>query len=160
MLVNNELVGNVFGTCGTHANGCPVLWVTQLCVQRDYRNRGIAKQLLECLTQDGTFKFVGILSSHPFAIMAILSVSGRDGGAFSETTKNDAEAVMKSSPVGYVRDAKIGGSGKCADTRFWVDHQEPLHALETLKDKGVVWPFGELPEGHEFLVLVERKDDS
>jgi hypothetical protein len=77
-----------------------------------------------------------------------------------------ATGVMGASPVEYVRTAKLCGSLfddnildgtiSCADTDFFVDHTEPLEALVAVHAKGVSWPFGKLPEGHEFLVFVER----
>lgn len=82
-------------------------------------------------------------------------------------TKDHASAIMASSPVDYVRKARLHGSLfeennadgaiSSADTDFWVDHQEPLAALKSVRDKGVVWPFGELPDGHEYLILVKGK---
>jgi hypothetical protein len=79
--------------------------------------------------------------------------------------KEHAAGIMAASPVQYVKDAKLKGSifglddGAvcCADTQFWVDHTEPLAALATVKTK-VDWPFGELPEGCEFLVLVKSAE--
>jgi hypothetical protein len=81
---------------------------------------------------------------------------------------------MASCPIEYVRNSTLRGTlfsdmdniedidGKavvsCADTGFWVDHQESEEALKALKAKGVKWPLGELPEGCEFLVLVEVRN--
>ena len=75
---------------------------------------------------------------------------------------------MASCPVEYVRKSEVRGTlfgdeddgeGEtvlsCADTGFWVDHKELETALTVLKANGVKWPLGELPEGCEFLVLVE-----
>lgn len=144
--------------------GRPMVWITQLCVSSEYRNQGIAKKLLEALRQKE--RAFGILSSHPFAILAVLRVFG--GGPEDvdlEMTKRYARAVMDSCPVGYVKEGKLRGtlfSGdskdgivSCADTQFWVDHEEPLQALKSVKEKGLVWPFGELPDVHEYLVLVK-----
>lgn len=72
---------------------------------------------------------------------------------------------MAASPVGYVKGAKLRGSlyqppgddtsglVSGADTDFFVDHQEPLDALAWLREEGDGWPLGDLPEGHEFLLL-------
>jgi hypothetical protein len=72
---------------------------------------------------------------------------------------------MNSSPVEYVKKAELKGSNfgagdgdgsiSCAYTSFFVDHAEPLKALRDVKDQGVTWPSGTLPEGCEFLVLVK-----
>ena len=66
---------------------------------------------------------------------------------------------MGSSPVQYVRNAQLhentDGSVLCADTGFWVDHAEPDAALRVVKERGIEWPFGKLPEGHEFLAIAK-----
>ena len=170
MQINNELVGNVFGARWIY-KGQSMIWVTQLCVSSKHRNQGIAKKLLGVLRQKD-HSGVGILSSHPFAILAVLRVFGRGLEGIDEDlkmTKWHARAVMDTCPVGYVREAQLrgvlfegegeGGNGtvSCADTQFWVDHEEPLQALKVIEEKGVVWPLGELPHGHEFLVLVKAR---
>ena len=70
---------------------------------------------------------------------------------------------MKASPVGYIQKAKLRGKlfnadhadglVSCADAGFYVDHEEPLEALGDVR-KMNEWPFGELVDGHEFVVLV------
>lgn len=76
--------------------------------------------------------------------------------------RENAAEVLAASPVKYVREAALFGtlfgnvqaeivSG--ADTNFWVDHQEPMQVLKSLEGR---WPFGNLPEGHEYLLLFER----
>ena len=69
---------------------------------------------------------------------------------------------MKSSPIPYVRDAKLCGklfgdasSGLVAgiDSRFFVDHAEPMQALKEIKQHWD-WPLGDLPEGCEYLLVM------
>jgi hypothetical protein len=167
LTINGNLAGNVFGTRWIY-QGHPVLWITQLCVHTSYRNRGIAKQLLGTLYQGE--HCVGILSSHPFAICAALRIFGSGVEIVKpdlEMTRNEVKGVMESCPVGYVKDSKLHGTlwnagiedevVSCADTGFWVDHEEPRWALRIIGERGVVWPLGQLPDGHEFLVLVNAK---
>jgi hypothetical protein len=165
MLVDNELAGNVFGTRWVYEDR-PMVWITQLCVSSKYRSQGISKKLLEALRQKE--HGFGILSSHPFAILAVLRVFGRGPEDVDlKMTKCHARAVMDTCPVGYVKEAKLrgalfesdskDGTVSCADTQFWVDHEEPLQALKSVRKRGFAWPFGELPDGHEFLVLVKAK---
>ena len=165
---DDELIGNVFATRWIHENR-ELLWITQLCVHSDYRNRGIAKMLLRELRGD-EYHAVGILSSHPFAVSAVLRVFGRGVEEVDLSfIKECARDVMESCPVVYVRDAKLVGglftdemkAMACADTGFWVDHGEPNQALRLIEEKGVRWPLGDLPEGCEFLGLVEtiRRSD-
>ncbi|CZR69351.1 uncharacterized protein PAC_19251 [Phialocephala subalpina] len=193
-----KLVGHVFATTWTAFDPDSSddsdnhlethLWITQLCVHREYRSQGIAKQLLDTVKYthwNEGIRGVGILSSHPFALSAVLSVFGQ--GLDRERVQDDlmyikeqARKMMESCPVEYVRCAKVrgtlfeeenrsgercaNGDGKteagivsCADTGFWVDHGEPEEALRLLEGKGVKWPFGNLPDGCEFLVIVKSR---
>jgi hypothetical protein len=85
--------------------------------------------------------------------------------------RDNAEAVMKVSPISYVKDAELRGSlfdpedksGVISSvyTKFFVDHTEPLEALSWVRE-GLDWPLGELLDGHEFLfmITVRRRDRS
>lgn len=85
--------------------------------------------------------------------------------------RDNAEAVMKASPISYVKDAELRGSlfdskdmsGVISSvyTKFFVDHTEPLEALAWVRE-GLEWPLGELFDGYEFLLMMEvrRRDRS
>lgn len=85
--------------------------------------------------------------------------------------RDNAEAIMKASPIRYVNDAELRGSlferedtsgaVSSVHTNFFVDHTEPLEALAWVRE-GMDWPLGELLDGHEFLLLiaVRRRDRS
>lgn len=76
--------------------------------------------------------------------------------------RDHAEAILTSSSITYLRAAQLKGSifqADCDDgavssvfTSFYVDHAEPLEALEQYKAKGQ-WGLGELLDGHEFLAI-------
>ena len=81
-------------------------------------------------------------------------------------TREHARSIMSCCPVGYIREAKCKGSlfedgqtnsgvVSCANTGFYVDHTEPLEALEIIKREGISWPLGTLPDGCEFLIFVK-----
>jgi hypothetical protein len=71
---------------------------------------------------------------------------------------------MSTSPIPYVQAAKPQGtlfgeenpSGliSVVDTSFFVDHDEPLRALEAIK-RNRHWPLGDLPDGYEYLLMLE-----
>ena len=74
-----------------------------------------------------------------------------------------ASQVMAISPIAYVKAAKLCGSLFQPDgtslvsgvnTNFFVNHEEPLNALQWLQGDGK-WPLGELPDGIEFLLVFE-----
>ncbi|XP_014562796.1 hypothetical protein COCVIDRAFT_83701 [Bipolaris victoriae FI3] len=161
-MYGDELAGYAFVTRWMY-EGRRVCWVTQLCVKVEYRRRGLATELLRRLREDEDYAF-GILSSHPAAIVAGLRAWGKGiENVDMSFVKEHGAGIMALSPVQYVRDAKFRGSifGSvddgavcCADTDFWVDHAEPLAILADVK-KRVAWPFGNLPEGCEFLALIK-----
>lgn len=80
-----------------------------------------------------------------------------------ETIRETAQAIMKASPIDYVRDAVLRGSlfhpedtsraVSSVYTKFFVDHTEPLEALTWIR-QGLHWPLGELLDGHEFLLVI------
>lgn len=51
------------------------------------------------------------------------------------------------------------GAGSSVFTEFYVDHDEPLAALQVFKERGK-WSddMGELLEGHEFLIILALPD--
>ena len=83
--------------------------------------------------------------------------------------ESNARAVMRGSPVAYVRTAKLHGSlferevtdgaVSSAATGFWLDQQEPFDTLSAIRDQGMVWPFRKLLDGHEFLLLVKAETE-
>ena len=85
--------------------------------------------------------------------------------------RDNAEAIMKVSPITYVNEAALRGSlfhlhdtsGAVSSvyTKFFVDHTEPLEALAWVRE-GLDWPLGDLLDGHEFLLIIEvrRRDRS
>ena len=83
--------------------------------------------------------------------------------------RDHANAIMKASPVEYVRDAQLrgglfdpketNGAVSSVYTEFFVDHAEPLQALESVR-KCMEWPLGDLLEGYEFLCILNRPKES
>lgn len=73
---------------------------------------------------------------------------------------------MERSPIKYVKDATLRGnlfdardtSGSISSvcTNFFVDHTEPLAALREIQQE-LDWPLGDLLDGHEFLLVIDRR---
>ncbi|OBT55413.1 hypothetical protein VE04_03610 [Pseudogymnoascus sp. 24MN13] len=134
--------------------------------RKAYREQGLATSLLRSLREERD-DIYGIMSSHPGACLA----AGKSFGTTIETVpldfiRTEADAVMKSSPIVYVRDAKLCGtifdpndstglvSG--VNTSFFVSHDEPLEALEVVRG-AYKWPLGELSDGCEYLLVLQVK---
>jgi hypothetical protein len=179
--VDGNLAGNAFASYWT-VNGKTVCWVTQLVVDYNYRERGLAKGLLNLLKKSDV-DIYGIMSSHPAACRAAAKAFGGKSQSLYITKSNlrtidsistlqlepiekHAEEIMKASPISYVRDAKLRGSVfdasdtsglvSSVDTGFFVDHNEPLEALALVREE-MEWPLGDLFDGHEFLLILEAR---
>ena len=53
----------------------------------------------------------------------------------------------------FEKDCVPSGAVSTLYTEFYVNHDEPLAALQIFKASRK-WPLGELLEGHEFLIIV------
>ncbi|MCJ1367446.1 hypothetical protein MMC16_006579 [Acarospora aff. strigata] len=135
-------------------------------VGRKYRERGLAVDLLNQLRRDDDCIY-GIASSHAAACLA----AARAFGSGIEAIQlgficEHAAAILKASPIGYIKDAKVRGelfnpevthgTVSSVDTNYICDHTEPLEALENVREV-MDWPLGELIEGYEFLVILEAR---
>ena len=78
--VDGKLAGNAFA-CRWMANNKTVCWVTQLVVDRNYRERGLATGLLSELRRND-IDLYGLMSSHPAACLAAAKAFG---GKHTET---------------------------------------------------------------------------
>ena len=160
--LDGTLIGNAFA-CYWQAGCGTICWITQLVVHKDHRSRGIAKELLTRLRRPAIETY-GIMSSHAHACMAAVRAFTRNiQDVDLDLIKLNAERSLTTSPITYVREARphgtlhdnaIDGAVSTADTDFFVDHGEPDRALASVRARGVDWPFGELPEGHEYLVVL------
>ncbi|KIW39876.1 uncharacterized protein PV06_08448 [Exophiala oligosperma] len=163
--VDGEVAGNVFA-CRWKVQEKVVCWVTQLVVHTKFRGRSLAVSLVNFLRQPDD-NIYGIMSSHPLACLAAAKAF-RSGinSLSSEFIRDHASNVMKLSPVDYIQTARLRGSlfderdstGAVSSvfTNFFVDHAEPLRALDLVR-KNLHWPLGELLEGHEFLLMIEAR---
>lgn len=121
---------------------------------------------------------MGIASSHPAACNSLCNlfskISFRVPSKFAEHPAADgsirdvelpfitlhAAAALRCSPIPYLSAAPpcgalagTPGGSYSADTSFFVDHAEPQEILQTY-NKDNKWAFGELLDGHEFVVLI------
>ncbi|PGH13075.1 hypothetical protein AJ79_03912 [Helicocarpus griseus UAMH5409] len=165
VIADGVLAGSAFA-CRWKCAGKRICWITQLVVDKAYRERGLAINLLRSLRSDADDVY-GIASSHPAACLAA-------AGAFASSIEKvsldyageNAGEIIKASPIPYIREASLCGSlfdSKdttglvCGvDTRFFVNHKEPLEALKSARETWD-WPLGDLPEGHEYLLVMPAR---
>ncbi|KAI1075300.1 hypothetical protein F5B20DRAFT_395395 [Whalleya microplaca] len=165
VVVDGNLAGNAIA-CRWNYDGKTICWITQLVVGKDYRERGLATGMLRSL-RIAADDMYGIITSHPAACLAAASTFGTTIEKVPlDFIVTNAESVMKASPISYIQNAKLCGSlfneedltGMVSgvNTEFFVDHQEPLDALASVQEYWD-WPLGGLPDGHEYLLLMQGK---
>ncbi|KAL9611784.1 MAG: hypothetical protein Q9167_003595 [Letrouitia subvulpina] len=107
------------------------------------------------------------MSSHPAACLAAAKAFGSGiNAAATGFIRDNAEAIMKESPISYVKDAELHGNLfnptdttgaiSSVDTKFFIDHIGPLKALEWVRQEQG-WPLGDLIDGYEFLLIVKNR---
>ena len=79
VVIDNQLTGNAFA-CRWKYNGKVICWVTQLVVDRNYRERGLATGLLSELKRESDDVY-GILTSHAAACLAAAKTYGSKSAA-------------------------------------------------------------------------------
>jgi hypothetical protein len=105
---------------------------------------------------------------YPFPIVELLANEIQDVKIESIDTNfiaRTAKKIFQVSPITYLQPSNIDLRGSLFQneydngvicsvfTQFYVDHHEPLEALEVFKKAGR-WCLGELLDGHEFLIVV------
>ncbi|KAI0732575.1 hypothetical protein C8Q72DRAFT_817671 [Fomitopsis betulina] len=172
--VGDTLIGQAFATTWDYEPSAAgekkiVGWITQLVVHKSYRRRGIATALLHNLLVSDAFRAVSILgvaSSHPATCAAVARLAKTSMGKLDlDFIRTHASDVLAQTPIRYLRGAELHGSlfgdehpaGAVSSvyTKFFIDHEEPLDALQTFKDADQ-WTLGVLHEGYEFLVVAPR----
>ncbi|KAJ2975398.1 hypothetical protein NUW54_g11736 [Trametes sanguinea] len=167
--LHGELVGHACATKWLYDEGCAG-WITQLVVDARYRRRHVATEMIRMLKRHPWFKDVtimGIASSHPAACNALCNLfDGKVREIDLAFIKQHAASVLGCSTPRFLKNAPVRGAflgipggSYSADTSFFVDHAEPLEILQTYVAEEK-WPFGELLDGHEFLVLLSVPEGS
>lgn len=127
----NEVLGHAFGRRFPHQNES-VVWITQLVVRRDSRERGIATGMIAMVKGP----ICGLISSNPYAIFALERATGK---------VCSRELISKAgSIVAMVTPNKFDEERCVVANEFYVRHEVQHDLIE----------FGKLGEGEEFVAIV------
>ena len=148
--ITGEIIGHVFYTI-FHVDGLGlVIWITQLVVHTQYRNKGIARTLLGDVIHHKAAA-VGLVSSHPYAVKSLESISNLE--CIPKITNTYIREIIKASNIKYLQDAELVCDDYLSliDTHFLVDHDEINSIISKIN-----WKMGHLPDGYEFIALVVK----
>ncbi|RPD76327.1 hypothetical protein L226DRAFT_559440 [Lentinus tigrinus ALCF2SS1-7] len=163
---DNTLVGQAFATRWAFDGG-RVCWVTQLVVSSEHRQKNIATMLLlQLAAAQPNCTAMGLASTHPASCLALTKAAHVSMLHLDLSfIQQHAKSILATSPVCYIRTARLRGSlfekdgdpavVSLANTEYFVDHAEPRAALEKWESRSSSeWPLGKLLSGHEFFVVV------
>lgn len=170
----NDTTGKVFASiwdCEDKYDDKRIVWITQMAVKEEWRGQGIAKRLLRKVYETfgpGYTSMVGILTTNPVALKAVMSVFGSFGGNVTEEkfVRRVTKRALEVCPVEYVRDAndklrwekrfttehRVDVYLARVNTGLLVDLGESRERLRDLED----WPWRrELADGNGLAVILQ-----
>jgi hypothetical protein len=151
--LNNQLIGHAF----YHKFLDPVIgkicWITQLVVNSNVRNRGIAKNLINILF-DPDSNVCGMVTSHPYAIKSL--EKGTDYKVLPNVITENVPLIINNLKIPYIINSSYYCNKGCIiNTNFHVDHTDILNIIEEQKKNGD-WLLEDLPDGYEYIVLIRK----
>jgi hypothetical protein len=130
-------------------------WITQLCVDKNFRNQGIAKRLCGMVWAADDDVASGLITSHPYAVRALEAATGERCQVAA--IREHASALISASGVPYVQKLVLESKGVTINTNFFVDHSEINllidQEIKRTDDGRFPWELGTLPDGHEFFAF-------
>jgi len=153
--LDNVLIGHAF----YHKYLDPILgkvaWITQLVVNSNVRNKGIAKNLINILVDPDT-NVCGMVTSHPYAIRSLEKGTGYKVIPF--VISAIVPLIINNLKIPYINNSLYhchNNRGCLLNTKFYVDHTDILKIIEEQKEIGN-WLLEDLPDGYEYIVLIKK----
>lgn len=130
-------------------------WVTQLVVHRDYRDRGVAKRLLNSVWGFSDHAAWGLVTPNPFAIRALEKATRRRCDPARIAKSAEELCAFGESLLPFIQSgvAEVSGDRSVANTQFWVDHSDLEEMLTGAEARGSAWILGRIGEGEEWFAF-------
>ena len=130
-----------------------VTWITQLVVCKEYRHRGISKNILLSIWGFSDHKAWGIVSANPYAIRALEKITRRR--AVPERIKQDIDNIRKIGidNVCFIdsdTEFSVDQNHSKVNTKFYVDHENMNEKISQVTKSGAKWILGDIEEGWEW----------
>ena len=133
-----------------------VSWVTQLVVQEEYRQKGVAKRLLFSIWSFSDHFAWGILSSNPFAVRALEKATRRrciPAKIHKYSEKLFSFGVDNVSYVEQETEKEINDKASSINTKFFVDQSSLAEMISKATTPKAPWLLGPLKEGWEWFAF-------
>lgn len=133
-----------------------VTWITQLVVHEQYRNRGIAKNILLSVWGFSDHKAWGIVSANTYAIRALEKVTRRR--ALPERIKQDIDRLrtVGIENVCFIKEDTefiVDKKNSKVNTEFFVDHGDIQEKIADVTAEGIAWLLGDIEDGWEWVAF-------
>ncbi|HYE32373.1 MAG TPA: bifunctional N-acetyltransferase/class I SAM-dependent methyltransferase [Methylomirabilota bacterium] len=153
-----DLVGYAIAIIGPLPSGPRAAWVTQLVVHTEHRHHGIAKELLSSIWGFSDFGAWGIVSSNPYAIRALESVTRRQCDPLAIQRRSDELMTFGRQHIHYLAGAepKLNGSSSVINTHFHLLQPKLGEKLQRASAKRP-WRLGAIGAGEEWFAFTFRE---
>ena len=151
-----KLLGYAIALSIEEADYGVVTWITQLVVHKDYRKRGIAKNILLSVWGFSDHKAWGIVSANPYAVRALEKVTRRR--TVPERIKQD---INKLRTVGienicFIKEDMefvVDERNSKVNTKFFVDHEDIQGKIASVTSEDADWLLGDIEDGWEWVAF-------
>lgn len=154
---NDNIIGYAIAFSKDEKGYGIVTWVTQLVVHEDYRNHGIAKNILFSIWGFSNQFAWGIVSANPYAIRALEKATRRR--AVPIRIKKNAVKLKNigRENVPFINDDtvfEITENTSKVNTNFFVEHSDNVNKIANITNEEMPWLLGELQDGWNGLLLL------
>lgn len=157
-----QLIGYAIAVRAKSKNFGTISWVTQLVVHSDYRNQGIAKNILFSIWGFSTDDVWGIVSSNPYAIRALEKATRRRATPVRIKKNLTRLRRIGKEYVPYINDnteVMVDENHSQINTNFFVSHEETQQRLKNVISENIPWLLGMLDEGWEWFAFTFKDQD-
>ena len=137
-----------------------IAWVTQLVVHREYRNRGVAENILFSIWGFSDMYAWGIVSANPYAIRALEKATRRRAIPVEIRRHKDRLRRLGEKDVSYIdenTEIRITSKESVVNTSFFVDHSDTLEMIKNVVSEETPWTLGLIDEGWEWFAFTFRE---
>lgn len=158
----SELIGYAIALSRKENNYGTVTWVTQLVVHKDYRQNGIAKNILFSIWGFSNHFAWGIVSANPYAVRALEKATRRR--AMPVRIKKNAVKLRNigRKNVLFINDDtvfRITHDSSTVNTEFFVDHSDTEQMLRNVTNHDIPWCLGKIEDGWEWFAFTFRDQE-
>lgn len=160
--INDKIIGYAIAFSLDVNNYGIVTWVTQLVVHKEYRNHGIAKNILFSIWGFTNHYAWGIVSANPYAIRALEKATRRRATPIRIKKNSIKLRNIGQTNVPFMHEDTILNVSKdksTINTEFFVDHGNTEKMLSSVTNDNLPWLLGMLEEGWEWFAFTFKDQE-